>query len=1156
MERAAGLSDNSLMAIPRRTRRSEITRLDRVLFLLGPGCLLLIWWMLPAPVDEGARDEAADPVTGVIAELVGYSLTLPEDGCPRVLGSGPQADFRLYNAPISARAAILYPPRPQRPSPLLTPAGIGVTLRLTPRREATAAAAAARRVTETSLYPWRGRDPGPLSLGCDPGSPTLVPERIQRLEVRPPSAGAGPTTEPQILWLDSAAQELRAVADAGVEILSCPPGGGVRWAPLGTADSRPAAELCAQQGSAWEEVGVCWGIGDDICRSYPADWAVRVDRGAPASPAVVWPWTRGLSAGDSWIAMYGREPRNVRLGLDDSTAGGQVCSPAVRDAETPPPEDLRLCSADGEPRVIGPLELRHGDLLRIGRTRFLVELPEPPEGGRPELRLLHVRDPRRPHYFRASSGAEVYHPNRRALWNVPFSDLGGAELRLSVTRSTDRELAAAEALPELEGLAVGDRDLQRQIAAAAANEGVPHLLPAVSPDGRQRAVAVGARRAASGELEVRLRTGAPNVTVQSSPAERSLLSPDREEVFALGDRGQPEELLLDLGGNLIRLAPAAGARVGRHTRRGLAGYLILLLLLQAVPLTLARIAFRRRGERPTTAPAADPRLARRAQALPATELTSAILQQVSGVAVACLLFTGGCYQLFLALHPQLAGKPDYHQAFLQGVVFAGTILAAAAGFALGHRLPQRLASAVLWAGLSALAGALWWWWDGLGTPGSLWLSGLRSSAAGAPGFGTLLLAAAGAAIVGWLILSLVQRLRAWELAADAARLAVLHPAAASVVLITGGLAVALVRRSALAFELGVLAAIAWYAGTLWAFVRHGRSPRAAAQRGQAALISNLLGLTVLAFLLCFFAVGSGLPDALSYALAAAGLAVLAVAYLELKLQKLSTLLRVVRLWVAATLIGAAFATLVVRDMGSVAAWMPAVLAGLFLWMVRPEEHEARFEESRRGRTQLLIAAGAGLILLGLLDIFAAVVERLPWSALERPRQRLELAEDVSYLTPGEWITQVRWLASGDTEAFRWVPNMNSDIAVFGIAANFGFWQAVVSSLLLLLVAASTALAAEQALRAGRQAAVGGDGDREAPALYRALGLLLGMSGVLLIAQWLVHLATGVVLHLPITGLVFPWISHGNTTHLLYTAVVLLPMAALTALGAQPSGGRG
>ena len=107
---------------------------------------------------------------------------------------------------------------------------------------------------------------------------------------------------------------------------------------------------------------------------------------------------------------------------------------------------------------------------------------------------------------------------------------------------------------------------------------------------------------------------------------------------------------------------------------------------------------------------------------------------------------------------------------------------------------------------------------------------------------------------------------------------------------------------------------------------------------------------------------------------------------------------------------------------------------------------------------------------------------------------------------------------------------------------------MVASLVLLGIAGCAALAADQAFREAHATAAGALGDRLYPALYRALGLFSGMVAVLLVAQWLVHLATGVVLHLPITGLVFPWISHGNTTHLLYAAAIVLPMAAVTALG--------
>jgi hypothetical protein len=211
-------------------------------------------------------------------------------------------------------------------------------------------------------------------------------------------------------------------------------------------------------------------------------------------------------------------------------------------------------------------------------------------------------------------------------------------------------------------------------------------------------------------------------------------------------------------------------------------------------------------------------------------------------------------------------------------------------------------------------------------------------------------------------------------------------------------------------------------------------------------------------------------------------------------------------------------------------------------MLRSEEPDLYQGDEDRSKAHLFLGGGAACLLLCCLNIARFATMRVELDVLERARERFLLSQDISYLISGEWIAQVRWLATFKDAGYRWVSNMNSDVAVFGVAANLGWPVAALASLLLLSVAATAVVASDQARRAAGASA---NKKSAAPATWcRGLGLFLGAVAVLLISQWLVHLSTGVALRLPITGLVFPWISHGNTTHLVYTAAFFGPLALL------------
>lgn len=1090
-----------------------------VLSACGPLAILVIWALLPAGVPEGSRT-ADVPSTGVVAELVGYGLGFEGGDGPAVLGRGAEADFRLHNAPIARRAAVLLPVRESRAALTLVPADSGLTLRRIPPGLADEDAAAA---IETSIRPWTAEGtafssgrPAPLAVGCKQPEATIAPVRLRQLRLggRPDDG----LTEPEVVWIEDERRVDVAGKAASVEAVSCP-GGRVWWKERGAAS---AADPCRGEADGWKRVRSCWAGRPAACMEpWSRAWGVRIGTGQGLVTSM--PWSAGFRQDGLGVVHDGSDLGSIRVGLDGSRCAGAGCR------ETPRP----ACAAGGgEPlAILGPLALSDGDVVGIGRTRFLVHA----DSRGPEL--LHVRHPRAPGYFRSAAGHDVYHPNRRATWTVPPCDGGRGALTLAVRpRESDRDVVAAE-LPSR------DRERLARIEAAARHHGAPHELPGVSARVRGERALVSVCAAAGEGRRIRA------VVTADSPRGVRLRTGRRDEILredeAEVDLGRPEapaEALLDLDGNLIRVAPAANVRLTRRLRFGLAGYLVFVLALQAVPLARARAAFRGRA---TAWPAA---------------LGAPTLQQLAGTAIVVLLFIGANFQLFLALHPELAGKPDYVQAFLQGAVVVSTVLAACAGFALGRaRLPERCASAALAAALALFGAAAWQRWDGWSGSGGLWLTAIRdasvaSSAAGPAAFAGLLFRAGGAALVLAVVFFASGALPWPRWAEWAARRALGIPAAGFAALAAGGLALGLAQRSALAVELGILGGLAWYAGVYWAFVRCGRLPREDRLRRRAALYSLGSGLVALGFLVVFFLVGSELPDAVSFTSAAVGLGFTAAAVRIMVAERFTSLLRVLLLWGTATVFGGAVAALVLTDMGSVAAWVPALLAGLFLWLVRPEEQTNRLEEPRKARCQLLLAFGLGLVLLGALDVAKTVARGIEWQALDRPRQRLDLAEDVSYITAGEWITQVRWLASHQDGELGWVPNVNSDVAVFGLSAGLGTWLAAAASVLVLAVAGLAALAADQGLREGHRAASSGT-DRLYPALHRSLGLVSGMVAVLLSAQWLVHLSTGVVLHLPITGLVFPWVSHGNTTHLLYAAAAMAPIAAASALGSRPGTSR-
>lgn len=1056
---------------------SSTAKLDLSLLALGPLCLGLTWWLLPAGVDEGVRVRSEDRVTGVIAELVGYTVRPTGDGAPLRVGTREDADVRLHRAPVAGRVTVLFPPGPDCPSWLIAPAEPEQSLQLL--------------VAEGIPVKQRGR-------GSD---------RVVQTSVRVPAEAPGQE------WVLGCAPQ----SPPGFDLAKTPP-------PFSTI----TVQVREDQGDL-----------DDP----DAVWGLLIGGGSESAAKSFLSWDRAFRRGDLWLTASGFRSKSIQLGVavDAGCGPAGICRP-------PAPRTVCEEGAQAEAEVIGPLELRQGDVVAIGRTRFLVRRESGSGDPFSGFDLLHVRDPRAPSLFPTSSGADAYHPNRTALWNVPFCD---AEVGVLTIASKPADEARASSMPSPAELPLQDGDRRRRLSETEVSYGALYELPAVSSaESLRRAVSLCVLRQPGGELDLRVIDATPGVLFADS--EERAVRRIAGDTVSIGSTDEPREVLMDLGGNLIRVAPAAGARISRHTRRGLAVYLCAILWLQALPLTLAR---RARCRTLAGEPGLQDEIA-----WPA-DFSCATLQQLAGIALACLLFAGAGYQLFLGLHPQLAGKPDYAQAFLQGTLLVSAVAVAAAGFATGGmRLGSRCALALGGFAAACTAGALWLGWDAWGSKQGLWLTRLRDvkpSATPAEAKAFWWLAAAG--LAGSLLAVLLNRILAIRAVKGrpgklelAARAGLRSPSLALAVTIAAGLGLALWRHAALSIELALLAWLAWYAASYWAF-GHQAQGMPVGHRRQSAILTQWTALVVLASMAAFFVFD--VSASASLVLVIAGLGLGAAAGGIIVRNGLVTLAKVLIAWTVALLVGGVVAGIVLKDMGSIAAWVPAVLAGLFFWMIRPEEHDERPEEPLKARVHLLLAIGSGMILLGFLDLFARTVNALPWQFLERPQQRLALAEDISYIAGGDWITQVRWLASRYESGFHWVANVNSDIAIFGIAANFGLGSAVLCSAGLLSIAVCVGLAADQGLREARALAPRHGRDELVPSLHRAFGLFLGMICVLLSAQWLVHLATGIALHLPITGLAFPWISHGNTTHLMYAVAVFGPLAALTALSDRTGGVR-
>jgi hypothetical protein len=835
-----------------------------------------------------------------------------------------------------------------------------------------------------------------------------------------------------------------------------------------------------------------------------------------------------------WLWSQGTDLEDVMLGVAAIPDSGELCSSGQECRR--PPEVMILEAGSSEPIArLSPLELRSGDTLEIGSRPFLVRTSLHRQLGREGISLLDARSPDSFSFFPASSGAELYHPGR--VETIPPCS-GGNPLHVLIPRLGPEAEASPGGFQADAPIrdAMHLRDFEQASLAWVAGPG--RLRQGAGAASEIVTCSEGNENAGWRVRFERRGTGDEPINVCSGPSCARLTG---AATLPVGTEGSPREALLAADRLLLRVAPAAGRRVQRQTGLALLVFLSAVLVLQALPLRKARETERIGLE--DSQRFAD-ELAWPAAAGPAT------LLQVSGIAIACLLSIGARYQMLLGVHPQLAGTPEFAQKFLFLTVIGVAALATGAAWFAGWgetSLARRVAYGLAGILATGALAALWWLVDVSLVPEGLWLSAIRQQVPPKwPGVLVLVIALAGFVAV---VISLGRR---GPRAAISSRSWISETSSVPrhgnrAVWLAIGLAllttlVALLLKTALVLQLGLLAAIALIGGRLWPAASGKKDLSSSTEQ---ATMANRFASAGVVLLVVFLASGSRLPLPVSFLCIFLAVAVGGIGIWRLGRLKLRTSLRMLAAVLTALGLGGLVATIVLRDIGSLSVWVPALFAGYFLWLLRPDEPKLYSKEKERLLAHGLLVIALGLSTLGALDLFDEIIRRLDWDLLERPRQRFLLARDTSYLLQGEWVAKVRWLASRQDMELRWVPNMNSDVAIFGVQANLGWFVAVLACLFVLAVGGCAAICGDQALRIALH--IEGRRQLAMAQVLRSLGLFLWSMSVLLVAQWLVHLSTGVILHLPLTGLVFPWLSHGPTTHLLFSCALLAPMALVVAL---------
>jgi cell division protein FtsW (lipid II flippase) len=1135
------------------------------------GSLLLTALVLPRPRDEfGGNDRGTHRV---LVEVVGYAIEADFGGIPISLGASTGADLRLVGDGLAGIRAVLVPPR--------TSPGTWYASTGDPNSEV-ALERGARNVptASPSVAPWRpprSGDGGREIMGV--GGTVALLQPIDRSVFRLDSGQGSPEKVEIVGRGDMLA---RGHLQPFVVLWCGGSPGTAWWTHARDLRGNPNAsqfcgEIKARQASAWRNVDRCIPLFPNRapCREGELPGSVAVT--SASGTQVVGGGTRAGNAGQVWVVAPSGRLDSVRVGLSAATVA-DACAAGI---PCPPPA-LTLRDAAGDSiGSLAPVSLSGGDLLRIDGQSYLVREHRSPAGGGPAvLELLRVRAPRAFSALRASAGTELYHPEQRLLWEVPPCDSARSTLTLSFHRS-----AGAPAVPAAVGPAAdaadGDRALAQSFFRSAGGRASLHRIEGGGRSLERSPRDVGVCVAGSGTDERRVRFSAQPGTplrLETAPGIRREIASGAS--VSIGTTRRPNELLLTVDGLLVRVGPSTARAVQAHTRKGLLYFLFFITLLQAVPLV------RSRRERLL--------LLGEEQDDITPGMGAATGLQVVAAAMSCLLLIGCAYQLSLAVDPALVGAPHYAQRVLEAAIYCSVLATAAAWYAMGGAQPgMRVAIGIVGAVLASLAALGWWGGDALLQPSTPWLSelrggpsreaasgmavklavacaaglaivavvtgrrdvlsetppqpaGARPHAAGAhpPTTGERLRAAkrrlkkAGKRLVGSRVRRVLRRLPCVRgLKHD--REARLRWASVRFIVL-GGL-VAYARSSGLALGLGLLAFTAAYGAATWGYQSgsitedEGLEPK---QRAQA-LGSGIVFLLVL---VAFLFVSSLLPPFAGGVLVCAGAVLLGYLFGRAKTDGLGSTRWMPVCWTVVFMVSFVGIAAVFGDPGGWAAWLPALLAGMLLWTIRPDEARRTPGEVRRGWIHLGLSVAVGLLMLGGPSVATWVLGN--WNAewLERARQRVVLAQDVTYLSVGEWLTQVRWLVTGDGP-LGWVPNLNSDVALFGVRVGLGAPAALAVAVLILVQVLTLLYVADQSLRQGWLA--------EKPAWaasvrYRFFGLFLGMVGVLLLSQWLVHLSTGITLAFPITGLALPWVSHGSTTHLLYSCALTFPLAALAA----------
>jgi hypothetical protein len=251
------------------------------------------------------------------------------------------------------------------------------------------------------------------------------------------------------------------------------------------------------------------------------------------------------------------------------------------------------------------------------------------------------------------------------------------------------------------------------------------------------------------------------------------------------------------------------------------------------------------------------------------------------------------------------------------------------------------------------------------------------------------------------------------------------------------------------------------------------------------------------------------------------------------------------------LAGLAVVALLYRDYGSAMVWAWSLsLVTAWALVLSTLTDDTTFGVRPWALTGAVALAMLPFTVLSLVDFIREREAGLAIaSGLGRAFQRFELVPATFYFDVGEWVARARLMAAGLLSQ-GWIPNLNSDLALIGLAALLPSGLNLFAGFFLTL----GALLAFSLACTFRLVTVATP-DQQRARIRATLVLAAAVFGTGMLM--LIHLNTALSDLLPLTGVPAPWVSNANLTHLSITCLILcaLTMGALVARSAPAANAR-